>query len=403
MRAVVIGAGLAGLAAADELVRVGVDVELFEARDRVGGRVWSSQFAGASIERGAEFILPDSASVRSLAGRFGLPLVRKGTLYGDRVPVGGQPVSLAQVKAGIERLLAHPPRDGETLDAALAESGLERAVADAIRSRIEVSTAYPASDLDAGVLREAGTAFGAFDTHSVRGGNGGLPAALADAVGADRIRLSTPVQRVSWEPGAVRVRSRGTETVADAAVVAVPASTLDVIAFEPELPPAKVHAQQAVRYGHAAKLFVGLGSPAAPSATLSVPERFWCYTQLGADGEPLGFAACFAGTESALAGLDVASGPDRWLQALVRLRPDLGLDGGAVQLSTWSDDPWARGAYSAPSASAPLDHAELARPVGPLAFAGEHTAGAMHGTMEGAVRSGVRAARDVLAPRRGRI
>ena len=58
-----------------------------------------------------------------------------------------------------------------------------------------------------------------------------------------------------------------------------------------------------------------------------------------------------------------------------------------------------RGAYSAPSAAAPLDTAELTRPAGPVAFAGEHTAGAMHGTMEGALRSGVRAARDLLAAR----
>jgi monoamine oxidase len=79
------------------------------------------------------------------------------------------------------------------------------------------------------------------------------------------------------------------------------------------------------------------------------------------------------------------------------LRPDLELDPGGVLLSTWEDDPWARGAYSARSRSAPLDSAELARPVGPLAFAGEHSAGDWHGLMEGALRSGLRAAEDVLA------
>jgi monoamine oxidase len=78
------------------------------------------------------------------------------------------------------------------------------------------------------------------------------------------------------------------------------------------------------------------------------------------------------------------------------LRPELELDLGAPLLTTWHDDPWAQGAYSARSRSFPLDSAELARPVGPLAFAGEHTAGELHGLMEGALRSGLRAAADAL-------
>ena len=58
MKAIIVGAGFAGLAAADEFIRAGVDVEVFEARDRVGGRVWSVPFAGATAEHGGEFILP---------------------------------------------------------------------------------------------------------------------------------------------------------------------------------------------------------------------------------------------------------------------------------------------------------------------------------------------------------
>ena len=54
---IVIGAGFAGLAAATELADRGVDVRVLEARDRVGGRVWSDRAGGAVIERGAEFVL----------------------------------------------------------------------------------------------------------------------------------------------------------------------------------------------------------------------------------------------------------------------------------------------------------------------------------------------------------
>ena len=83
-RVVVVGAGLAGLAAADALRAGGIEVTVLEARDRVGGRVWSVPFAGSVAERGAEFILPQNTAVESLAARFHLPLVRKGTPYGRR-------------------------------------------------------------------------------------------------------------------------------------------------------------------------------------------------------------------------------------------------------------------------------------------------------------------------------
>ena len=97
-----------------------------------------------------------------------------------------------------------------------------------------------------------------------------------------------------------------------------------------------------------------------------------------------------------MAALDVHEGPDCWVDALRRLRPDLELEPDAALVSTWDRDPWVRGAYSARSAQAPIEDPELRRPAGRLLFAGEHTAGRWHGLMEGALRSGQRAARDLL-------
>ena len=153
---------------------------------------------------------------------------------------------------------------------------------------------------------------------------------------------------------------------------------------------------RSVRYGQAAKLFVRLSSPAPPSATMSVPGRFWCWTQLSADGAPTPFVASFAGTPGALEELSVRSGPERWVAALKGLRPDLALDPEDALVSTWEDDPWARGAYSADSATSPIDTEAVSHRVGPLAFAGEHTAGEWHALMEGALRSGERAAGQLL-------
>ena len=398
MRVVIIGAGLAGLAAADTLQRAGADVFVLEARDRVGGRVWSAPFGPSVVERGAEFILPGESELTAAAGRLGLALVRKGTRYGNRTPVAeGPPVRPEQVVAAAERLARMPLDHSESVAAAVARAQLAPGVADAICARLEVSAGHPAGDLAAAVLRDAGSAFGDFDTHTLAGGNDRVAAGLAAAIGENRIRLSAPVTAVRWEQNQVTVTTDdGAAWDADAAVVALPASVTGRVTFAPPLPAAKVTALTAVRYGEAAKLFVGLRAPAPPSATISVPGRFWTYTQLGADGRPLPFVAAFAGTTAALERLAIAAGPGRWLDAVGALRPDLELDRDAVALATWSDDPWTRGAYSADSPAARLGDPELARSVGPLAFAGEHTAGAWHGTMEGALRSGQRAAEDLL-------
>jgi monoamine oxidase len=393
MRVIVVGAGFAGLAAADALVRAGAEVDVLEARDRVGGRVWSVPFAGGAIERGAEFILPHDRTVLATAERLGLALVRKGTRYGNREPRGGEPVTREQVAAALQRIGSEPLASGAgVLPDALAAYGLEPGVAEAIQARIEVSSGYPADDLDAGALSEGAASFGDFDTHTVDGGNDRIARELAAGLGG-AVRLSAAVSSVEWREREVMVLGGGEEWVADAAVIAVPASVLFEIAFDPPLAAEKA----AVRYGQTAKLFVALRTPAPPSEVMSVPGRFWSYTQLGADGQPRPFVAAFAGTPGALESLEVDAGPERWLAALAELRPDLDLDVDKVMLSTWAHDPWVNGAYSARSASVPLDAEALARPVGPLFFAGEHTPGVWHGLMEGALRSGERAAAEVLA------
>jgi monoamine oxidase len=392
-RVAVVGAGLAGLAAADALRREGADVVVVEARDRAGGRVCSAPFAGGTVERGAEFVFAADEVLHATARRLGLRLYRKGTLYGDREPRGGEAVVPAELEAAAVRL-GEAAVDGTVPDA-LAALGLPRAVAEVIAARVEVSSAYPAADLDATVLAETGAGFGRFDTFGVEGGNSRLAEALAAPLGP-ALRLGAPVETVAWHDRSVRLGGPGLDLRADAAVLALPAGPAALLRFAPELPAAKAQALGRIRYGQAAKLHVRLATVAAPSAVLAVLERYWSYTQLGPDGAPAPFAAAFAGTPDALERLRVRDGSAAWLASVAALRPELDLDRAVVLLSTWEDDPWARGAYSARSRSSPLDPAELARPVGPLAFAGEHTAGDWHGLMEGALRSGLRAAEDIL-------
>jgi monoamine oxidase len=415
-RAVVIGAGFAGLAAADALRAGGAEVAVFEARDRVGGRVWSAPFGdGAVIERGGEFVMPDYEVMRGLAERFGIPLIRKGTPYGRRVPVGEEAVSAAGLAEAFERIGASSASgtrgdldgasarggtgagDVRSVAEAVGALGLEPRLASLIKTRIAISNGHPAEDLEVSVLAESASTFGDFDNYTLAGGNMSLADALAAELG-DAVHLAAPVRRVRWSGDAVTVYTDSGETAADALVIAIPTAPLAAIEFDPPLAGPTAEALRAVTYGHNAKLFLRLLSPAPPSAIMSVAGCFWSYTQLGADGEPAPFLVGYTGTGAAVDALSGNGDPERWVAALLALRPDLDLDPDPAHalLSTWHDDPWVRGAYSARSLASPLRDADLTKPIGPLHFAGEHTAGEWHGLMEGALRSGLRAAAQIL-------
>jgi monoamine oxidase len=400
----VVGAGLAGLTAAHELRLAGAEVVVLEARDRVGGRVWSRRLDnGAVIEMGAEFVLPGNTAIRELAERFGLGLWDKGMRYGRREPRGADTTAgeLERAAAIVADALAAAPPE-QSARGLLERLELPAGAREALIARVEISSANSADVVSARDL----TGLAHVDEEpapSIAGGNQRLALALAESLGR-AVRLSAPVERVAWPgdgagaldgPRAVRLTAAGAELETDSCVVAVPAAVVDRISFEPPLPGRLGGALARVSYGQAAKLFVPLVAPAPPSAVMSVPERYWCWTATGDRDRVQPVLSAFAGSPAGLAALEVERGPERWLRSVVRLRGDLELDSGGALLSTWSDDPWARAAYST---SPPLALAEaFAEPVGPLAFAGEHLGGGFAALMEGAIRSGRRAARALLA------
>ena len=376
---IVIGAGFAGLAAATELADRGVDVLVLEARDRVGGRVWSDRAGGAVIERGAEFVLDGYEVLRGHAARFGLELADTGMSYYVREPRGvpctaeelqaaGRAVARAarQKTAGADRLEAGggDRLRGRSVAEVVAATDLSPAAAEAVLARVEISAALGADRLSAEVLEHA-AAFEPLPSHRIAGGNQRLAEAMAGRLG-DRVRLGAEVRSLD-------------ELEARHVILAVPLPALSRF----ELPGWKRAAIARAEMGHAAKLHVPLARPAATSAVMSVPGRYWCWTVTGNDG----VLNCFAGSPGALDRLAVADGPATWLESVASLRPELELADGAV-LTTWPD-----GAYSA----AGLDEQALDAPAGRLHFAGEHTAGPWAGLMEGALRSGIRAAREIPA------
>jgi monoamine oxidase len=351
-------------------------VVVYEARDRVGGRVFSRELPGGSVvEMGAEFILPGNPRVEETARRLGLGLWKKGMAYGRREPRGGEPVTVEQLRAAAAAIGAEDLRHGSAAEL-LDRLDVPAAVREAIRARVEISTATSAENVAAAELTGV-AAISDAPSHGIAGGNQALARALAAQLG-DRIRLSSPVASLD-------------EVEAGVVVVAAPAPVARELGG---LPSPLREALERVRTGHAAKLFVPLRSRPEPSAVLSVPERYWTWTARAA-GEVQPVVHAFAGSERALERLEVADGPQRWIASLAELRPDLELEPGGAVLSTWSGDPWARGAYTI---SAPGGHDPgLTAMHGRVVLAGEHTAGPLAGLMEGALASGARAAAQVLA------
>jgi monoamine oxidase len=397
MRVAVVGAGFAGLAAADALARAGAEVIVFEARDRVGGRVWSRRLEnGALVEMGAEFVLPGASTLEGLVDRLGLDFWDKGMFYGDREPRGGIGVDPVQLHAATEAIAAafvdRPDGPlGMSARSFLDGLDLHPGAREAIEARLEISCVSTADRIDA-------TALGGLAAHShdacpsIAGGNQSIALALAEQLGAT-LRLRSPVDRIAWREDGASVSAAGAEVEVDLVVLALPATVVGRIAFSPALPESLAKAYADVELGHAAKLFVPLMQTPGPTAVMAVAERYWTWTAT-ADGVVQPVLHAFAGSAPALAGLDVAEGAETWLASVTRLRPELQLDPGGVILSTWADDPWVAAAYSTR-----VPPAQAWAPAGPFHVCGEHTAGDLHALMEGALRSGVRAAEEILSRR----
>ena len=404
LRVVVVGAGFAGLACADRLVGLGHDVTILEARDRVGGRVWSQELlpgqADTVIERGAEFVLDGYTTLRGMADRFGLTVAASGMSYYVREPRhASAPITAEEVATAAEALrsAAAETDPGVSLADFLATTSADPVAAQVLQARAAISCAATETELSARVLAESLASALPLPTGRVAGGNQGIARALAAGLG-ERVHLDSPVTAVRTTGGAIEVVSPGRSLVADRVVLTVPLPLLETLDLQPGIPDAQRAAMRRVLRGHAAKLHVPLTASAGTSAVLDVGRRFWCWTATDGSARVQPVVHCFSGSSPALTALGIDDGPDEWLRALSRLRPELPLRLDQALLTTWQDDPWATFAYTAVGTAAlPGDDDLLRQPIGRIHIAGEHTAGEWAGLMEGALRSGLRAADEVHA------
>lgn len=409
-RVAVLGAGLAGLAAATLLVRAGYDVTVYEARDRVGGRVWSDTVMAAGaphvIERGAEFVLDGYTTFRRYCSEHELFLVDTGMSYYSRTP-GDRPGVTMDEMADLGKLAAEaaatatgPCSVADVLD----QIGVSGPAREALEARVEISTAVRIDQVTAQETLDHVASFAPGPSWRVEGGNQRLPDAMAATI-RDQICLRTKVDTVKQIAETVLVTAGEQTEGFDYVVVALPFGVINNPSkMELELPEWKRDAMDRVVQGNAAKLQIPLEETPQTSAVMSVTDRFWTWTAKASDVEVAPVLNCFGGEMGHLLDLQIDEDENVWEQRVRELRSDLALASSKAVLTAWPFDPLAAGAYAAHAPGfTPEDAQVLAAPHGHLYFAGEYIDFEYTGLMEGALRSGERAATAIIETARESI
>jgi len=423
---IVIGAGVAGLTAARLLVRAGHRVVVLEARDRVGGRVWTERVDGLVTDLGASWIhgITDSP-VAAAAASFGMPMVE--------FTVGGyQPDSrpIAYYGPDGERLTDAAARrfadDVHTVDATLLTVIAASAPHASYRDVTEAAlVAHEWDEQRTQRVREylehrseeqygawiADLAAHGLDDDTIDGdevvfpeGYDRLPAGLAE--GLD-VRLGEVVTHVRWSAQGVKITAGSGTFTARTAVVTVPVGVLqsDAFTIEPALPEPVSGALRRLRMNAFEKVFLRFPTRFWDDGVYAIrqqgPEARWWHswydlTPLHGTPTLLTFAAGPAGSETR--DWDESAVVESILTQLRRLYGDRVEWPTRVHITAWQDDPFARGSYAYMTVgSTTADHDVLATPIGGvLHLAGEATWTDDPATVTAAMCSGHRAAENVL-------
>jgi monoamine oxidase len=441
---IVVGAGLAGLTATRELKEAGWTVQLLEARDRVGGRLKGYDLGnGKAADLGGEYFGDKSTAIAETAASVGVSGFRtydegerltflNGRRYGytGLFPWRMGPATLAdfgQAVLKIERMARTVPPESpwnapnaEKLDSQTFWSWIQRNVATtAARSFLTMVTeaAYCASPSDLSLLHvlyyaNASGGFrylmeisGGIQRYRFEGGAHSIPRKLAARL-TDEVRLGAAVRRIEQRSDYVVVSGPGFEARARWVVVAVPITLAGRIDYAPALPGYRDQFTQRMPAGAAMKCLAVYDEPFWRADGLSGqvtssdgPFRV-AFDTSPADGSPGVLSAFVTGSAArALTRLPRAERRAAVLDGLVRgLGPKAGKPRDFVE-QNWLDEEFTRGCYhgfAPPGLYTAYGHA-LRAPIGRIHWAGTETGVHQMGSMGGAIDSGRRVARELLA------
>lgn len=439
--AVVIGAGYAGLAAALTLADAGRSVVVLEARDRVGGRVRTDQVDGVPLDLGGMWLGAGHDRFAAWADRFGAQtfptpqhghdgLVRDGVLERITSLPGGWATltalpALAQLEALARRLdVARPwgaPRAAE-LDRITADEWLRRWIPHR-RTRALLAAVFTSSFAadpveysllalvtgiaDGGGLREMlGAEGGAQQDLFVSGADS--PARAAAEVLGDRVWLGTPVWRIERSTDGVVAQGHSGEpvrVVARRAIIAIPPAQVLGLQIVPGLGARRRNYWQRSPMGSAYKAAAVYPRPfwrdAGWSGAVMDPDGpiSSAFDATPPDGPGVLMTLVCGGAARRLA---ERPGPARRQLVLGAFGAWFGssaVDPIAFREVCWDDEPWSGGGYSAVPTPGTISTLAggTAAPDGVLHWAGTETADKSRGYIDGAIRSGERAATEVLA------
>jgi monoamine oxidase len=452
-RVAIVGAGFAGLMAAYALRKV-CDVTVFEARDRVGGRVWSQKKSSGIIETGGELIGYAHPQWLTLARKFGLGLSvlstdanfeglslemplyldgkkldedEAGSIYKDMTPAVNALCEHAKViedpyhpwlAEGAEEL------DDKPMSKWIAGLDCEPLTRKAIEQEFSNDGGTPTKNQSylgnlaviAGAARHGGDDDFFTQTENLRcsEGNQALATRLAGAImdGGGKIYLSAPASKIRIGRRNVTVELQKSRVTADYAILAIPSNLYPprataTIEIEPALP-AGYHISMgtAVKYLSSLKRRFWIGKGLSPVATSDQFGVTWEGTdnQIADSGREVELNL-FAGSAVAQEALDAyKSGGLGAVQKFYEARIGAVYKNYAANCTqpptfmAWPLEPWTGGGYSSPAPGEVCTAGKrLSEPFHDrLFFAGEHTCPAYYGYMEGALQSGKTAAARIL-------